>query len=117
VALIDGRSSSDGDVFAYFFREYGLGPLVGEKTWGGIIGGHGIDLSDGGEVTAADFATTGLNRIPEVENHGVRPDVEVVAAAPAEDPDRDEQLDVAIREGLRSFRPRRGHSFRSVAHP
>jgi tricorn protease len=100
VALTDGRCSSDGDIFAQFFREYRLGPLVGERTWGGVIGSHTLELLDGGEVAASDYATTGLDRHPEVENRGVLPDLEVVVPEPQLDPDRDPQLAAAVRLAL-----------------
>jgi len=50
VALISEYSASDGDIFPYYFREYGLGPLIGKRTWGGVVGirGLGGGMIDGG---------------------------------------------------------------------
>jgi Periplasmic protease len=55
VALLDGNSASDGDIFPAMFREAGLGPLIGKRSWGGVVGisNHG-QLIDGGTVNVPD---------------------------------------------------------------
>ena len=76
--LINGWSGSGGDCFPYYFKEAGLGPLVGMRTWGGLIGISGAPtLIDGGNVTVPTF---GIYKDGEwiIEGHGVEPDVEVV---------------------------------------
>jgi len=56
VMLINGWSGSGGDAFPYYFRKTGLGPLIGTRTWGGLIGISGNpQLIDGGSVTAPTF--------------------------------------------------------------
>ncbi len=56
VMLINGWSGSGGDAFPDYFRKAGLGPLIGNRTWGGLIGISGTpDLIDGGVVTAPSF--------------------------------------------------------------
>ncbi|MBZ0113189.1 MAG: PDZ domain-containing protein [Thermoanaerobaculia bacterium] len=89
--LINGYSSSGGDAFPYYFRQQGLGKLVGTRTWGGLIGISGNpDLMDGGAVLVPRFRF--LNPAGEwaVENEGVAPDVEVLdrpdQVAAGEDP-------------------------------
>lgn len=78
VALLNHWSASDGDIFPYLFRLYGLGPLVGTRSWGGVRGIRGEwRLMDGGYVTIPEDAVYTPDRRWSVENHGVDPDIEV----------------------------------------
>jgi len=78
VCLINHYSASDGDYFPYFFKKYGLGPLIGMRTWGGVVGIRGFSpLIDGGYVTRPEFGTYGLESQWIIEGHGVDPDIEV----------------------------------------
>jgi tricorn protease len=78
VALINHWSSSDGDIFPDLFKRYGLGPLVGTRTWGGVRGIRGYwPMMDGGYVTIPEESIYGLDSRWAVENHGVDPDVEI----------------------------------------
>jgi len=71
-------AASDGDFFSYFFKVYKLGPLIGERTWGGVRGIRGyIPLIDGGYVTRPEFSLYGLDSQWLIENRGVAPDIEV----------------------------------------
>src|SRR4029077_17420938 len=71
-------AASDGDLFSYYFKYYKLGPLIGERTWGGVRGIRGpIPLIDGGYITRPEFARYDLNSKWIVENKGVQPDVVV----------------------------------------
>src|SRR5271165_5405628 len=71
-------AASDGDFFSYFFKVYKLGPLVGERTWGGVRGIRGyIPLIDGGYVARPEFTLYGLDSQWLIENRGVAPDIEV----------------------------------------
>ncbi len=96
--LINGWSGSGGDAFPLFFRERGLGPLIGTRTWGGLIGISGVpQLIDGGMVTVPTFGIYSTNGTWIVEGHGIDPDIEVV-----DDPSRmvdggDPQLDRAVQ--------------------
>jgi tricorn protease len=107
VMLINAWSGSGGDAFPYYFRAAGLGPLIGTRTWGGLIGISGSpDLVDGGRLTAPTFSFYNLDGEWEVENQGVAPDIEVV-----DDPSLmlnggDPQLDRAIAEVLRLLEER-----------
>ncbi|MGW4305120.1 S41 family peptidase [Streptomyces californicus] len=79
VALADEATSSDGDMITAAFRLLKLGPVVGQRTWGGVVGMTGRHrLGDGTSITvpmnAAWFDTYGWS----VENHGVEPDVEAL---------------------------------------
>jgi tricorn protease len=76
--LINSMSGSGGDAMPWYFRKMNVGPLVGTRTWGGLISSQqGPRLMDGGTYTAPDAAVYGLSGKWEVENAGVAPDVEV----------------------------------------
>ena len=71
-------AASDGDFFSYFFKQYKLGPLIGERTWGGVRGIRGnIPLMDGGYITRPEFSLSSLDGKWLIENRGVQPDVVV----------------------------------------
>ncbi len=71
-------AASDGDFFSYFFKHYKLGPLIGERTWGGVRGIRGLTpLMDGGYITRPEFSLYGLDSKWLIENRGVQPDVVV----------------------------------------
>ncbi|MBP7239626.1 MAG: PD40 domain-containing protein [Saprospiraceae bacterium] len=76
--LINGWSGSGGDAFPDYFRKAGLGPLIGGRTWGGLIGISGAPgLIDGGEVTVPTFRMYNPDGTWFMEGHGVDPDIEV----------------------------------------
>ncbi len=77
-ALLNENSSSDGDIFPAMFREAKLGPLIGKRSWGGVVGitDHG-QLMDGGNVNVPEFGFTNAKGEWVIEGHGVDPDIEV----------------------------------------
>lgn len=79
VMLINGWSGSGGDAFPDFFRKAGLGKLIGERTWGGLIGITGAPgLIDGGGITVPTFRQYNPDGTWFAEGHGVDPDIKVV---------------------------------------
>jgi tricorn protease len=96
-------AASDGDIFSYFFKYYKLGPLIGERTWGGVRGIRGMmPLMDGGYISRPEFSRYNLNSQWIVENHGVEPDV-VVENRPdlvvkGEDPQLQKAIDLVMQE-------------------
>jgi len=77
--LINFAAGSGGDCFPYFFRQAGLGKLIGTRTWGGLVGISGNpDLIDGSSPTVPRFAFFELDGTWGVEGHGVEPDIEVI---------------------------------------
>jgi len=73
--LINGQSSSGGDAFPYYFRELGLGPLIGERTWGGLVGISGNpSFVDGGSLSVPRFGFVDPEGNWAVEGEGVSPD-------------------------------------------
>jgi tricorn protease len=76
--IINEMSGSGGDAMPWYFRKAKIGPLVGKKTWGGLIGIYDYPaLMDGGVITAPRIAIYGLSGEWEVENVGISPDIEV----------------------------------------
>jgi tricorn protease len=101
VMIINGWSGSGGDAFPYYFREAGLGPLVGTRTWGGLIGISGNPQPiDGGMITAPTFGFYEADGWA-VEGYGVAPDYEVENAPHEMVAGRDPQLETAIRVALK----------------
>jgi tricorn protease len=97
VMIINEMSGSGGDALPWYFRKAGLGPLVGKRTWGGLVGIGGYPvLIDGGTVTAPRAAIYGLNGEWEVENHGIPPDVDVELDPATWRQGHDAQLEKAI---------------------
>ncbi len=98
VCLIDQFSASDGDIFPYRFKKYGLGKVIGKRTWGGVVGIRGsLPLLDGGYLMKPEFAiydAEGKGWI--VEGHGVDPDIEVDNDPAEEYAGVDQQLNKAI---------------------
>jgi tricorn protease len=102
VALLNQYSASDGDIFPFFFREYGLGPLIGKRSWGGVVGIRGFTpLVDGGYITMPEFGILNMKGEWVVENEGVSPDIEVDNLPADELAGKDAQLERAIQEVLK----------------
>ncbi|MHC4803040.1 MAG: PDZ domain-containing protein, partial [Planctomycetota bacterium] len=95
--LINGLAGSGGDLFPWYFREAGLGPLIGTRTWGGLVGISGNpQLIDGGGVTVPTFGFYERDGTWGVEGHGVDPDIEVIDDPALMCNGDDPQLDAAI---------------------
>jgi tricorn protease len=95
--LINEYSGSGGDYLPWMFRRYAIGPLIGKRTWGGLVGIGGYpQLIDGGSVTAPHFAFYSPEGKWEVENHGVAPDIELDFDPKAWREGRDIQLEKAV---------------------
>jgi tricorn protease len=101
VCLLNETSASDGDIFPWTFREAGLGPLIGKRSWGGIIGitNHG-PLIDGGSVSVPEFGNASAAGAWVVEGHGVDPDIVVENDPVSVIQGRDPQLERGIQEVL-----------------
>jgi tricorn protease len=99
VMLINGWSGSGGDAFPTYFKQAGLGPLIGTRTWGGLIGISGAPtLVDGGNVTVPTFRMYDPKGNWFAEGHGVDPDIEVVDDPAQLASGTDPQLARAIKE-------------------
>ncbi len=95
--LMNEYSGSGGDYLPYLFRRYGIGPLIGKRTWGGLVGIGGYpSLMDGGSVTAPNFAFYTPEGKWDIENRGVAPDIEIDLDPKAWREGRDVQLEKAV---------------------
>ncbi|RKT52514.1 S41 family peptidase [Saccharothrix australiensis] len=107
VAIADEFAGSDGDIVNVAIKELGIGPVVGVRTWGGVIGiDMQFDLVDGTVVTQPRYASWFAGHGWGVENHGVDPDVEVVMTPQDRVAGRDPQLDTAVRLALEALETR-----------
>lgn len=97
VMIVNQFAGSGGDALPWYFRKLGIGPIVGERTWGGLVGIGGYpSLLDGGYVMAPRMAIYGLKGDWEVENHGIKPDIEVSMDPKAVREGHDPQLEKAV---------------------
>jgi tricorn protease len=102
VMLINESAGSGGDALPYYFRLRKVGPLIGTRTWGGLVGTLGTPPTiDGGGITAPTLAFYNLKGEWDVENIGVAPDIEVDYTAADVIKGRDPQLERAVQEALK----------------
>jgi tricorn protease len=95
--LINGAAGSGGDSFPFWFKERGVGPLIGTRTWGGLVGLSGNPtLADGGYMSVPMFGFYNKDGTWGIEGHGVDPDIEVVDDPALMVDGGDPQLDKAI---------------------
>ena len=97
--MIDQDAGSGGDWLPYAFRELDIGPLLGTRTWGGLIGiFNNPPFVDGGVMTVPHFRFVDTDNNWSIENEGVAPDIEVLLDPVATNEGRDTQLEAAIEE-------------------
>jgi tricorn protease len=105
VMIINQYAGSGGDAMPWYFRKAHLGPLVGMRTWGGLVGIGGYPaLMDGGTVMAPRIAIGGLSGHWEVEGHGIPPDIEVWQDPRLMREGHDPQLETAIQTAMKMLR-------------
>ncbi|MBG6133104.1 tricorn protease [Aquimarina sp. EL_43] len=103
--LINGWSGSGGDAFPDYFKKRKIGPLIGTRTWGGLIGISGSpELIDGGYVTVPTFRMYNPDGTWFAEGHGVEPDIHVPENPGKDAQGIDVQLDRAINEVLKTLK-------------
>ncbi|HSB09479.1 MAG TPA: S41 family peptidase [Blastocatellia bacterium] len=104
-ALLNENSASDGDIFPAMFREAGLGPLIGKRSWGGVIGiGNRGTLIDGGTIFVPESAFASAKGEWIIEGHGVDPDIEVENDPKSLIEGKDPQLDRAVAEIMKKLK-------------
>jgi len=102
VMLINESAGSGGDAMPFYFRLRKIGPLIGTRTWGALVGTLGFPPTiDGGGITAPNLAFYNMKGEWDVENIGVAPDIEVECSAPEVLKGRDPQLERAVQEALK----------------
>jgi tricorn protease len=113
--LANEYAGSGGDCFPYYFRLRGCGPVIGKRTWGGLVGiSHDLPLVDGGAVTMPDFGVYGTDGKWMIENHGVDPDMEVENTPESMVAGHDLQLEKAIEYEMSELGK---HPFTRPVHP
>ncbi|HET9079945.1 MAG TPA: S41 family peptidase [Trebonia sp.] len=102
VALTDEFAGSDGDIVTAAIKSLGLGPVIGTRTWGGVVGidGSGHGLVDGTRITIPRYASWFNEFGWSVENYGVDPDTEVLITPDDWAVGHDPQLEVAVDRAL-----------------
>jgi len=102
VALTDEFAGSDGDIVTAAIKTLGLGPVIGARTWGGVVGidGSGHGLVDGTRITIPRYASWFTEFGWSVENYGVDPDTEVLITPDDWAVGHDPQLEVAVDRAL-----------------
>ena len=116
--LINQNAGSGGDAMPWLFRQAKLGPLVGTRTWGGLVGIGGYpQLLDGGSVTAPRTALYGLDGKFDIENIGVPPDIEVEDDPRSVAAGHDPQLERAVQVVLDELKRNPPKEFAVPANP
>jgi tricorn protease len=104
IAIADEQSASDGDIVTGAIRTLGIGPVVGTRTWGGVIGIEGWhELVDGTSMTMPKYSFWFDRFGWGVENYGVDPDIEVFITPDDWAAGRDAQLETAVRLALEAL--------------
>ena len=104
VAILNENSASDGDIFPYMFREAGLGPLIGKRSWGGVVGiTNRGNLIDGGVVNVPESALANARGEYIIEGYGVDPDIEVENDPRSVIAGGDPQLERAVNELMKKI--------------
>ena len=104
VAVTNEYAGSDGDIVSHTFKGRGLGPLIGKRTWGGVVGVNvRFFLADNTLVTQPEAATHTFDAGWSIENHGVDPDIEVEYSPQDYAAGKDPQLEMAIATALKEL--------------
>ena len=115
VMLINESAGSGGDAMPFYFRLRKIGPLIGTRTWGALVGTLGFPPTiDGGGITAPNLAFYNMKGEWDVENIGVAPDIEVEYSAAEVIKGGDPQLERAVQEALKLLEQ---NPFRRVPRP
>jgi tricorn protease len=118
VMIINQFSGSGGDALPWYFKMARVGTLVGERTWGGLVGlGSYPPLMDGGQILAPNTAIEGLDGTFPVENHGVDPDVTVWQDPQLIREGHDPQLERAVAIALEQLKAHPPAQYRRAPWP
>ena len=118
VMITNEFAGSGGDLLPWYFRRRGLGPLVGRRTWGGLVGILGFpQLMDGGSITAPNLVFWNPDGEWEVENRGVAPDIEVEYDSKLVREGRDPQLEKAVEVVLDALEKQQSRKPKRPSYP
>jgi tricorn protease len=110
VCALNQTSGSDGDIFPAMFKQARLGPLIGKRSWGGVVGiSNRGTLVDGGLVNVPEFGFASIGGRWIIEGHGIDPDTDIENDPKSVIEGRDPQLERAVEELMKKIReqPRR----------
>ena len=103
--LINGPTGSSGELFPWYFRQAGLGKLIGTRTWGGVVGcSNSPAFIDGGAVSIPHHGFSDLNGNKRIEGYGVEPDIKVIDDPALSFKEGDPQLKAAIEHLLQAIK-------------
>ena len=118
VMIVNEFAGSGGDAMPWYFRKAAIGPLIGNRTWGGLVGIYDYpQLIDGGRVTAPRVAIYGLKGEWEVENRGITPDIEVDMDPALVRQGHDPQLEKAVEVVLEELKKQPLPEYKKPAYP
>ncbi|MBL8064581.1 MAG: PD40 domain-containing protein [Chthonomonadaceae bacterium] len=118
VMIINEYAGSGGDYFPWHFKKAKVGPVVGKRTWGGLVGILNFPtFIDGGSVTAPNIAFYNPDGKWEVENYGVDPDIDVEFDPALWRQGRDAQLERAVAEAMKLLSKNPKPSIKKPAYP
>jgi tricorn protease len=119
VMIINEMAGSGGDALPWMFRRTGIGPLIGKRTWGGLVGHYTnpFDLMDGGFAGTPDLAFYSPSGTWDVENHGVDPDIDVEYDPKLVREGHDPQLEKAVEVVMELLRKNPLPSPKRPAYP
>ncbi len=104
ISILNENSASDGDIFPAMFREAGIGPLVGRRSWGGVVGISGRGpLIDGGTIFVPESGFANKQGQWIIEGHGVDPDIDVQNEPKDVIDGKDPQLERAVAELMKKL--------------
>ena len=116
--IINEYAGSGGDLMPWLFRKSGIGPLVGKRTWGGLVGIYDYpELIDGGNITAPRVAFYNLQGEWDVENYGTAPDVEIDFSPAEWRKGRDPQLEKAVDVVMAELKKKPAPKYKKPAYP
>jgi len=116
--IINEWAGSGGDALPYYFKKRGLGPLIGKRTWGGLVGISGYPpLMDGGGITSPTIGYVSEDGEFGIENYGVAPDIEVEITPADYVTGRDTQLEKAIQVLMEELKKNPPKEFKPGPYP
>jgi tricorn protease len=118
VMITNEFAGSGGDAMPWYFHRFGVGKLIGTRTWGGLVGIGGTpDLMDGGNVTAPNIAIWNPEGTYDVENRGIEPDIVVQQDPKAVREGHDPQLEKAVAVVMEELEKNPAPEIKRPAYP
>ena len=117
VMLANQFSGSGGDMFPWLFKHRKVGPVIGKRTWGGLVAAFGFSLPDGGRINSPDCAFYNLDGTWDVEGYGVDPDTDVEFDPYLWRQGKDSQVEEAIAQIQKAMKNYKYPTFKRPGSP